>query len=855
VDKKIIQIFKNDLQSDKGSDLDIESLNSSRKKARTNYKPYYQRKYVWQNDKASSLLESILLGYHIPPIILFSRKANDREEFDIIDGRQRYETIINYMNDDFPLSKNGLQAYKNLDKKRFNELDIDMQDRLSNSNITLIKYNLSNNIEKEYEDYIIKEIFRRYNSGITKMKIIDNERAEYIEDILNSIFEKYVQNNKKDYIQKYSKLLFPFNKQNSLELKYRDSIEELKRFFRKLYVIHLCPIKKYLSTPKLLKNIFNSLDTDNICEKELIEIIDNFDYKIKIIFKVLEPLFKKEYFFKINRELTLVFYWLLSILEVEKININLIIKYKNLIISKLESNNNYLKFQTGDMEYMYKPYKFDFFIEILTEIFKNEKKILQNNLSEIYISNKNNTKDELEEPKDELEEPIRVHKKEVIIETFIKNIKRGKYLIRPPYQRNEVINITKSSGIIESLLLDIKLPPIFVYERRDGISEIIDGQQRLLSILGFLSEKYSNEIGEKEETKKSNFKLIGLQILSELNGKKQNDLTDEQINIIYDSSLTVIKISEIDNPGFDPINLFLRLNLKPYPIDENSFEMWNSYLDKEITDFIKVDSNNSYFSDISKWAYFKKNDKRMENEEIYTILAYIDYQYTNKKIELFDILDIHSKNNKIIVRPQYNLNKQYVTRVLKDLINYNKKEKDKFIQSLKNIKKLFDKIQMLLIVLDDNKNNLSKTLDKVSINKGLVRKKYTFYLFYVLLSQIQESMILKCRNKEMLNELINFFKFINDDNILINENEFKKEVEKFVNKYKVSKRRKRLTKIEIISLKNKQNDICVLCKNKILINDKVHIDHIIPISKGGLDTIENMQIVHSSCNLSKGNKE
>lgn len=33
------------------------------------------------------------------------------------------------------------------------------------------------------------------------------------------------------------------------------------------------------------------------------------------------------------------------------------------------------------------------------------------------------------------------------------------------------------------------------------------------------------------------------------------------------------------------------------------------------------------------------------------------------------------------------------------------------------------------------------------------------------------------------------------------------------------------------------------------------IDHIVPISKGGLTAIENCQLAHRNCNLSKGNKE
>ena len=859
MDSKIIEIFKNDLKSDKGSELDIESLSSARAKKSTDYKPYYQRNYVWSDDKASSLLESILLGYQIPPIIFFSRNRDGKNILEIIDGRQRYQTILRYVDNEFSLEKKGLQAYENLDKKKFDDLEDNMQERLLESTITQVKYSLSNNVKIKYEDYVIKEIFRRYNSGITKMKTIDNERAEYNDDNLNNFFVKYIKKNINDYTTKYRKLFFAKNKQSDLGgsdiNKDRDAIEELKKTFRKLYVMHLCPVKKSLSKPILLKNIFDSLDTNN--EDDLSKEIEKFDMKIKIIFNVIEALFEKEYFFKINKELTIVFYWILSILEQEKVDLNLIEKYKELILYEVTKDENIPKFQVSDISYAYKSFRFELFINIINEILKKENYILTHDLSELYINNKNFKFEKKSQTKEDLEQPIRVHTKEITIDTFLKQIKRGKFIIRPQYQRNEVINKTKSSGIIESLLLDIKLPPIFVYERKDGVSEIIDGQQRLLSILGFLNEKYKNEAGELEDTKKPNFNLTGLRILGEeLNNKRFEDLSENQQDTIWDSSLSIIKISEKDNPDFDPISLFLRLNLKPYPIDENSFEMWNSYLDKELTDLIKISKNNkSNFIEISKWAYFKKNAKRMENEEIYTILAHIDYKLNNKKIELLDILDIHMKNDKIIVRLQFVLNKQYTTRSLRDSINLREDERKKFIKSLSNIKKMFEKIKMLLSVLDDNEKSLSKAFDTLIQNKGVGRKKYTFYLLYVLLSQVPRTMIIKNREHGMLDELKEFFIIMNDDSIIVRDDEFRAKIKDFIEKYTPCKRSKKLTKDEIVNLKKNQDNICPLCKKTIFDNDDIHTDHIKPISKGGKDIIENMQITHSTCNLSKGNRD
>jgi hypothetical protein len=75
--------------------------------------------------------------------------------------------------------------------------------------------------------------------------------------------------------------------------------------------------------------------------------------------------------------------------------------------------------------------------------------------------------------------------------------------IRPEYQRRLVWNNKKKSLFIESLLMNIPVPPIFLYESDLSRYEVMDGQQRLNTILEF----YEN-----------NLTLTGLNKWSELNG-------------------------------------------------------------------------------------------------------------------------------------------------------------------------------------------------------------------------------------------------------------------------------------------------------------------------------------------------
>ena len=56
--------------------------------------PDFQREYVWNIERASRYVESLLLGFPTPPIFL-AEEQND--QWVVIDGHQRLETLFRYM--------------------------------------------------------------------------------------------------------------------------------------------------------------------------------------------------------------------------------------------------------------------------------------------------------------------------------------------------------------------------------------------------------------------------------------------------------------------------------------------------------------------------------------------------------------------------------------------------------------------------------------------------------------------------------------------------------------------------------------------------------------------------------------
>jgi len=88
----------------------------------------------------------------------------------------------------------------------------------------------------------------------------------------------------------------------------------------------------------------------------------------------------------------------------------------------------------------------------------------------------------------------------------------AKYIRNPEYQRRKRWNNTRKSRLIESFIMNVPIPPIFLYEIDYSIFEVMDGQQRLTAIYDFYKGK---------------FELEGLEYWQELNGRNYQNLPEQ----------------------------------------------------------------------------------------------------------------------------------------------------------------------------------------------------------------------------------------------------------------------------------------------------------------------------------------
>ncbi|EGU35389.1 hypothetical protein VIBRN418_00330 [Vibrio sp. N418] len=83
------------------SDPDIYSIYNRIKRGLIDLQPDFQRGEVWKTLKKQRLIDSILRGWHIPPVHLISDPAADRLE--VLDGQQRLVSIRDFLNNEFPI--------------------------------------------------------------------------------------------------------------------------------------------------------------------------------------------------------------------------------------------------------------------------------------------------------------------------------------------------------------------------------------------------------------------------------------------------------------------------------------------------------------------------------------------------------------------------------------------------------------------------------------------------------------------------------------------------------------------------------------------------------------------------------
>jgi hypothetical protein len=209
--------------------------------------------------------------------------------------------------------------------------------------------------------------------------------------------------------------------------------------------------------------------------------------------------------------------------------------------------------------------------------------------------------DEQEDP-DEL--PVRDRKIvtqnfDIVTETLVDQIKGGTIFLRPisqrpMFQRKFVWSDRLSSRLIESMILNIPIPPCYLSQNEEYELDVIDGQQRLYSIFRFIENQ---------------FRLSDIEVLKELDGLRFFELPSKiQRQIKTHTMRCVVVLNESHSEiKFD---IFERLNTSTVPL--NAQELRNCIYRGSLNDLLgELSEGAEWLSIIGR----KHPDPRLRNEE------------------------------------------------------------------------------------------------------------------------------------------------------------------------------------------------------------------------------------------------
>ncbi len=142
--------------------------------------------------------------------------------------------------------------------------------------------------------------------------------------------------------------------------------------------------------------------------------------------------------------------------------------------------------------------------------------------------------------------------------------KDGDILI-PDYQREFVWTMKQSSLLMDSFLCGLPVPPVFFYIDEDNKNLVIDGQQRILSVVFFLEGYFGRE---STQGKRQVFRLTGLPESSPHHNKRFEDLDEGSQRKLKQAVLRAVNIRQLNPTGesTSAYHIFERLNTGGTPL-------------------------------------------------------------------------------------------------------------------------------------------------------------------------------------------------------------------------------------------------------------------------------------------------
>lgn len=402
--------------------------------------------------------------------------------------------------------------------------------------------------------------------------------------------------------------------------------------------------------------------------------------------------------------------------------------------------------------------------------------------------------------------------------------KSGKLILAPSFQRKYVWDAVKASRLIESAILRVPIPVVYLAESPPNQELVIDGQQRLTSFFSFMDGKHPNG---------SPFVLRKLEVYPELNGKSYADLDEDFQDKINYCQIRTITISAGSDPDIK-FKIFERLNTGSVAL--NDMELRNCVYRGPYIELLK---------DLAAHATFRKMlgltepDRRMKDVELALRFAsfyhatYLKYdkpmkRYFNKDMAEYQNLNASKQSE---LRTAFNNATDVVWSLFGassfkrftrgDATNHNGRwEPHKFNASLFDV--------TMGIARDFDKNRIYGALD--AIREGLIDLMACHQDFQDCITQSTSDTDRVRRRFHIVQEMMQ----------------------------EIMRDRQKQPRCFSRSLKQELYDAdatCAICGQHIADVDDAAVDHIKQYWCGGETIPENARLTHRYCNLARPRKD
>jgi hypothetical protein len=256
-----------------------------------------------------------------------------------------------------------------------------------------------------------------------------------------------------------------------------------------------------------------------------------------------------------------------------------------------------------------------------------------------------------------------------------------KIILEVPFQRNFIWKVDRSSQLIESVIMNVPIPPLYFAEEEDGRWLVLDGLQRLNTLLKFYQNEYA---------------LKGLEIINELEGLKYKDLPPKAKSLLNDGlmRINVIKKDSHDDIKYD---IFMRLNKGSVTLNYQELRncLYRGELNNEVKKFVQ---ENKSFQKVLK---LKKPHER-----------FLDVEFIMRILALQDKLFISEEGNYAI--------KGYNGRMVNFINDFMKRTSSMSLIEAKAVIRAFDEnLSKVIAVFGEEKAFKDPTAESLKFNKSI----------------------------------------------------------------------------------------------------------------------------------------